>query len=63
VETTSEQRVSLADVAERVQTMLLLGVPGAFSPACSAQVPGYVNHPRAAEFGLIGVVSVNDVFA
>ncbi|KAG7285870.1 hypothetical protein NEMBOFW57_008164 [Staphylotrichum longicolle] len=24
--------------------MLLIGVPAAFSPACSSQVPGYIHH-------------------
>ncbi|KAH6847396.1 Redoxin-domain-containing protein [Chaetomium sp. MPI-CAGE-AT-0009] len=57
------QRVNLADEAQRVNNMLLIGVPAAFSPACSAtHVPGYVNHPRTKEFEVVGVVSVNDVF-
>ncbi|KAK4098090.1 Redoxin-domain-containing protein [Parathielavia hyrcaniae] len=57
------QRVNLADEAARVNNMILIGVPAAFSPACSAtHVPGYGKHPRAKEFELVGVVSVNDVF-
>jgi 2-Cys peroxiredoxin 5 len=57
------QRVNLAQETQRVNNMLLIGVPAAFSPACSAtHVPGYANHPRAKEFELVGVVSVNDVF-
>ncbi|KAG7293856.1 hypothetical protein NEMBOFW57_003916 [Staphylotrichum longicolle] len=57
------QRVNLAEEAQKVNNMLLIGVPAAFSPACSAtHVPGYINHPRAHEFEMIGVVSVNDVF-
>ena len=63
MEDTPGQRVNLADEAEKVNNMLLIGVPAAFSPSCSAKhVPGYLNHPRAAEFDMIGVVSVNDVF-
>jgi 2-Cys peroxiredoxin 5 len=57
------QRVNLAEEAQRVNIMLLIGVPAAFSPACSAtHIPGYANHPRAKEFEIVGVVSVNDVF-
>lgn len=63
MENTPGQRVNLAEEAQRVNNMLLIGVPAAFSPACSAtHVPGYVNHPRAKEFEVVGVVSVNDVF-
>jgi 2-Cys peroxiredoxin 5 len=63
MENTPGHRVNLADEAQRVNNMLLIGVPAAFSPACSAtHVPGYVNHPRTKEFELVGVVSVNDVF-
>ena len=57
------QRVNLAEEAQRFNNMLLIGVPAAFSPACSAtHIPGYANHPRAADFEMVGVVSVNDVF-
>ncbi|KAK4148923.1 peroxiredoxin-5, mitochondrial [Chaetomidium leptoderma] len=63
MEHTPGQRVNLAEEAQRVNNMLLIGVPAAFSPACSAtHVPGYLNHPRAKDFELVGVVSVNDVF-
>jgi 2-Cys peroxiredoxin 5 len=63
MENTPGQRVNLAREAEKVNNMLLIGVPAAFSPACSAtHVPGYVQHPRIGEFELVGVVSVNDVF-
>jgi len=63
MESTPGQRVNLAEEAQKVNSMLLIGVPAAFSPACSAtHVPGYINHPRAHEFEMIGVVSVNDVF-
>lgn len=62
METRPGHHVNLAEEAEKVDKMLLIGVPAAFSPACSSQVPGYIHHPRAAEFGEVGVVSVNDVF-
>jgi 2-Cys peroxiredoxin 5 len=57
------QRVNLAEEAQKFNNMLLIGVPAAFSPACSAtHIPGYANHPRKADFEMVGVVSVNDVF-
>ncbi len=58
-----DQHVNLFTEAEKVHNMLLIGVPAAFSPGCSGtHVPGYIHHPRAAEFDMVGVVSVNDVF-
>jgi len=42
---------------------LIIGVPAAFSPACSAShVPSYINHPKLKDAGDIFVVSVNDAF-
>jgi len=42
---------------------VIVGVPAAFSPACSAtHVPGYINHPKLKEAGKVFVVSVNDAF-
>ncbi|EAW06879.1 peroxiredoxin family protein [Aspergillus clavatus NRRL 1] len=42
---------------------IILGVPAAFSPACSSShVPGYINHPKLKEAGQVFVVSVNDPF-
>lgn len=42
---------------------LIIGVPAAFSPACSAKhVPSYMTHPRAKDAGPVFVVSVNDAF-
>ncbi|KAL2139683.1 hypothetical protein VTI28DRAFT_4853 [Corynascus sepedonium] len=63
MENSPGQRVNLAEEAKKYNNMLLIGVPAAFSPACSAtHVPGYASHPRLGEFELVGVVSVNDVF-
>ncbi|KAF8539381.1 Redoxin, partial [Trichophaea hybrida] len=45
--------------------IILLGVPGAFTPPCSSQVPGYISsYSKFAENGVVGiyVVAVNDVF-
>ncbi|EMC95550.1 hypothetical protein BAUCODRAFT_148449 [Baudoinia panamericana UAMH 10762] len=42
---------------------IIIGVPGAFSPACSAShLPGYVNFPGLKDAGQVFVVSVNDPF-
>ncbi|PGH29892.1 peroxiredoxin 5, atypical 2-Cys peroxiredoxin [[Emmonsia] crescens] len=42
---------------------LIIGTPGAFSPACSAaHVPGFANHPKLKDAGKVFVVSVNDAF-
>ncbi|KAI2627688.1 Redoxin-domain-containing protein [Hypoxylon sp. NC1633] len=41
---------------------VIVGVPAAFSGACSqTHVPGYIHHPRVRE-GKVFVVSVNDAF-
>jgi len=42
---------------------LIVGVPAAFSPSCSARhVPGYINSKKLGEAGKVFVVSVNDPF-
>ncbi|PGH26580.1 hypothetical protein AJ80_01709 [Polytolypa hystricis UAMH7299] len=42
---------------------LIIGTPGAFSPACSAtHVPGYINHPKLKDAGKVFVLAVNDPF-
>ncbi|MDI1485112.1 MAG: hypothetical protein OHK93_000247 [Ramalina farinacea] len=42
---------------------LLIGVPAAYSPACSAtHIPGYVSHEKTKEAGQVFVISVNDPF-
>jgi len=42
---------------------LIIGVPAAYSPACSeSHVPGYINSPKLKTAGHVFVVSVNDPF-
>jgi len=42
---------------------LIVGVPAAFSPACSnSHIPGYINHKKLKDAGDVFVVSVNDPF-
>ncbi|KKK27260.1 hypothetical protein ARAM_002252 [Aspergillus rambellii] len=42
---------------------IIIGVPAAFSPACSStHVPGYIKHPKLKEAGQVFVVAVNDPF-
>jgi len=42
---------------------LIIGVPAAFSPACTARhVPGYIKAPKLKDAGKVFVVSVNDPF-
>jgi peroxiredoxin 5 len=42
---------------------LIIGVPAAFSPACSeTHIPGYINFKGLKDAGQVYVVSVNDPF-
>ncbi|GAM85740.1 hypothetical protein ANO11243_037480 [Dothideomycetidae sp. 11243] len=42
---------------------LIIGVPAAFSPSCSAQhLPGYIKHSALKDAGKVFVVAVNDPF-
>lgn len=44
---------------------IIVGVPGAFSPSCSSQAPGYVEQAQKfADKGVQGIyiIAVNDVF-
>ncbi|KZZ96927.1 thioredoxin peroxidase/alkyl hydroperoxide reductase [Ascosphaera apis ARSEF 7405] len=44
---------------------VIIGVPAAFSPACSSShVPGFMNHPKVKDgsAGSVFVVAVNDAF-
>ena len=63
MEHTPGTRVNLAEEAQKVNNLLLIGVPAAFSPGCSmTHVPGYINHPGREGFETVAVVGVNDVF-
>jgi len=56
-------KVNLADMASTRNSMIIIGVPAAFSPACSAQhIPSFIQHPRTKEFDEVAVISVNDAF-
>lgn len=56
-------KVDLRKEAESARNMLIIGVPAAFSPACSAShIPSYIQHPKTQEFDVKAVVSVNDAF-
>lgn len=48
------------------KTVVLFGVPGAFTPTCSAKhLPGFVNHIdaiKAKGVDMVGCMAVNDVF-
>ncbi|KAK1720432.1 redoxin [Colletotrichum acutatum] len=63
VENSPGNKVSLAEEFGKVTNGLIIGVPAAFSPACSAShIPSYINHPKLKEAGPVFVVSVNDPF-
>ncbi|KAI5863890.1 Redoxin-domain-containing protein [Durotheca rogersii] len=56
-------RVSLGRELGPGRRGLVVGVPAAFSGACSqTHVPGYLRHPRLRDAGRVFVVSVNDAF-
>jgi 2-Cys peroxiredoxin 5 len=60
-------KISIAAEIERTpgRKGVIVGVPAAFSPACSAShVPSYLNHDKvkSGEAGSVFVVSVNDAF-
>ncbi|OHF04500.1 IBR domain-containing protein [Colletotrichum orchidophilum] len=63
VESSPGNKVNLAEEFSKVTNGLIIGVPAAFSPACSAShIPSYINHPKLKEAGSVFVVSVNDPF-
>ncbi|WYZ34213.1 hypothetical protein EsH8_I_000489 [Colletotrichum jinshuiense] len=63
VENSPGNKVNLADEFAKVNNGLIIGVPAAFSPACSAShIPSYINHPKLKDQGAVFVVSVNDPF-
>jgi len=56
---------SLTSIHNLPGKIILVGVPGAFTPTCSSQVPGYVEqYDKFAEKGITGiyVITVNDTF-
>jgi len=56
-------KINLADEFADGSPGLIVGVPAAFSGACStSHVPGYMNHPKLRGAGKVFVVSVNDAF-
>jgi 2-Cys peroxiredoxin 5 len=63
MESSPGNKVSLAREAQKTRNMIILGVPAAFSPGCSAtHIPSFLSHPRTKDFDLVAVVSVNDAF-
>ncbi|KAF8493589.1 Redoxin-domain-containing protein [Gautieria morchelliformis] len=61
-EDSPEETFSLANLPGK---NIIVGVPGAFTPSCSSQVPGYIsNYEKFTAKGVqgISVVAVNDVF-
>ncbi|CAG8958636.1 hypothetical protein HYFRA_00009953 [Hymenoscyphus fraxineus] len=53
------------DLSNEVKTgkSLILGVPAAFSPACSeSMIPGYIKHKALKDFKSVFVIAVNDPF-
>ncbi|KAI9772078.1 MAG: hypothetical protein M1840_001366 [Geoglossum simile] len=62
VEGSPGNKINLAQEI-RGKRSLIIGVPAAFSPACSnSHVPGYINHKYIRKAGDVFVVSVNDPF-
>ncbi|KAJ5232051.1 hypothetical protein N7468_005007 [Penicillium chermesinum] len=61
VENSPGNKVNLAN--ELKGKGIIVGVPAAFSPACSSShVPGFINHPKLKDAGKVFVVAVNDPF-
>lgn len=62
VEDSPGNKVNLAEEFQKGDG-LIIGVPGAFSGACSqTHVPSYIMHPKLKEAGQVFVVAVNDAF-
>ncbi|KAL1956187.1 hypothetical protein VTO42DRAFT_7534 [Malbranchea cinnamomea] len=61
VENSPGNKVNLAK--ELTGKGLIIGIPAAFSPACSSShIPGYIKHPKLKDAGKVFVVAVNDPF-
>ncbi|KAK3698785.1 hypothetical protein LTR37_016789 [Vermiconidia calcicola] len=62
VENSPSNKVSIANELKG-QKGLIIGVPAAFSPSCSAtHIPGYIASNKLKDAGKVFVVSVNDPF-
>ena len=62
VENSPGNKVNLAEEFKKGDG-LIIGVPGAFSGACSQQhVPSFINHRAIRDVGQVFVVAVNDAF-
>ncbi|KAF2227832.1 AhpC/TSA family protein [Elsinoe ampelina] len=62
-ESSPGNKVSLAKELASPAKGIIIGVPAAFSPSCSAKhVPGYLNSDKLKDAGKVFVVSVNDAF-
>ena len=62
-ESSPGNKINLANELSSQKKALIIGVPGAFSPACSAShVPGYISHPALKNAGKVFVIGVNDAF-
>ncbi|KAF2000524.1 AhpC/TSA family protein [Amniculicola lignicola CBS 123094] len=56
---------NLVSLAQELKgkTGLIIGVPAAYSPACSeTHIPGYINSTRLKDAGAVFVVAANDAF-
>ncbi|KAF2152604.1 Redoxin [Myriangium duriaei CBS 260.36] len=62
METSPGNTVNLAEELSS-SNGIVIGVPGAFTPSCSAEhVPGYIKHPSLKNAGKVFVVGVHDPF-
>lgn len=63
MESSPGNKISLAEQFGQGGRGVIVGIPAAFSPSCSAtHIPGYINSPSLRSAGQVFVVSVNDPF-
>ncbi|PNS21663.1 hypothetical protein CAC42_1517 [Sphaceloma murrayae] len=63
MESSPGTKVSLAKEFAAPAKGIIIGVPAAFSPSCSAKhIPGYLNSDKLKGAGKVFVISVNDAF-
>lgn len=63
MESSPGSKVSLKQELSPPAHGIIIGVPAAFSPSCSAKhIPGYLNSDKLKNAGKVFVVSVNDAF-